>query len=132
MQLPPRYNLTKIYAIGDSSTKSLPVDVRFRNVTITTQPLTLSTTDTIEEINNNVGDHLIEANAVAAASVSGTVTITATPPDSFHNYTLPESEIDLSDPHFISTQTPMTKANVVLDSIAGCTHVAVSITGFIN
>lgn len=124
------FETIKIYEITDSNPEAITVDPRFRNLTITVQPLTLPVEVLPQDYENDGKPYLKEEYAISAASMAGTVTLKAMPPNSFHEYALPDNVIDLSTPHFISTGIPMKKLFPTFTTIVGSTHIAVSVTGF--
>lgn len=134
--LPANYNLTVIYATDDNNPAPLIIDERFRNLTITTQPLTLNEVVTpeltIEDLNKNPSKYIQPFTAVAADNMQGTVTLKAVPPNTHHQYDLPDNVIDLANPHFLTTQVPIKELYPSFDGVSGSDVIAVSVVGFIN
>lgn len=118
----------KIYPANKANPDPVIVDERFPRTTITVTPLNISGSPAESELNEEM---LTETNAVAstAASLTGTVTVKATPPNTFHKYDMPDNVVSLDDPSFISTNVPVQKLWPTFSGVAGCTHVAVSVIG---
>lgn len=123
---PEVFKVTKIYEFDDVSPESILVDHRFRYNTITVQPLNL--VDPPAELDS---DLLTFDNSVLTG-VTGTVGFTATPPSSYIQYDIPDSTIDLATPAFLNVNVPIFNLFPTFSGITGCTHVAITITGFIS
>jgi hypothetical protein len=125
--LPNVYEKSHIFAAGASNIPAIEFDQRFRNISVIVQPLNLVNPPAV------LGDSLVnETTAVAASATTGTVTLKASPPKSFHKYDVPNGVIAVNNPHFISTDIPVERLYVELSALTGCTHVAVTIVGHIN
>lgn len=123
---PEVFSFTKIYPFNDASPEPIVVDHRFRYNTITVQPLNIASPPTILD-----ESLLNEANAVTTGC-TGKVSFTATPPASCITYAIPDSTIDLATPAFLNLSIPIFKLQPTLTTITGCTHVAITVTGFIS
>lgn len=126
MTTPTLAQITKIYEVGETDPTPIVADSRFHQITITTQPLNIPVGDE----NKPLDEILIESNAVAKGSMSGTVQLTASPPRTFEFYEIPEGLIDLGNPTFLTTTIPLQRLRPVLSGISGSTHVAVTISSY--
>lgn len=126
MSIPDTYRLITLYEISDTDPNPIQMDGRFRNTTIVVQPLNISE----PVISGDNAKYVKEENAVSSENVSGLVTIKASPSYTYHKYDLPNNVIDLSDPHFISTDTPIHKVYPSFESVVGATHIAVSVISY--
>lgn len=126
MSIPTVAQITKIYEVDDENPATITADGHFHQLTITTQPLNIPPEDTGKPLS----DVLIESNAVAKESMTGTIQLTAAPPRTFEYYDLPDGLIDLSTPSFITTDVPIQSLKPVLTGITGATHLAITITSY--
>ena len=126
MAVPILFQKTKIYNFNESNPEPIIVDYHFYRATITVQPLNIPVGDEDKPLS----EIFVEANAVLKDSVTGSVQLTAAPPQSFEFYDIPEGTIDLAAPSFINSETPIWQLKPVLSSVTGATHVAVTVSGF--
>lgn len=124
--IPEVFSFTKIYAYNAASPTPIVVDPRFRYNTITVQPLNIPSPPSVL-----TEDLLTEANSVVTG-VTGTVTFKASPPASYVKFDVTDSTINLSSPTFLNMSTPVFRLFPTLTSVTGCTHVAVTVTGFVS
>lgn len=123
---PEVFSFTKIYAAGDVSPVPIVVDHRFRYNTITVQPLNL-----VDPPADLDAELLTEASSVLTGC-TGTVGFKATPPKCYIKFDIPDSTIDLAVPAFLNLSIPIFKLYPTLTTVTGCTHIAVTVTGFIS
>ncbi len=126
MSTPEVFSFTKIYTSDDANPVPIVVDHRFRYSTITVQPLNL-----IDPPEKLTVDLLTEENAVLAGT-TGTITFDAAPPRCFLKFEIPDSTTDLATPSFLNVSIPIHKLYPTLNSVTGCSHVAITVTGFIS
>ena len=126
MTTPEVFSFTKIYAADDANPVPIVVDHRFRYNTITVQPLNL-----IDPPEKLTVDLLTEENAILAGT-TGTITFDAAPPRCFLKFEIPDSTTDLATPSFLNVSIPIHKLYPTLNSVTGCSHVAITVTGFIS
>ena len=119
---------TKIYEIGDTNPSVMTVDSSLSNITITTQPLDVPAGD-VGLIDSNPSALLTEENAVAKGSMTGTVSLAASPLGTFEYYDLPDGSIDLNVPSFITTDILVSRLKPTFETITGATHIAITVTG---
>jgi len=119
---------TKIYEVGDMDPAAMTVDSSLPNITITTQPLNVSAGDT-GPIESDPNALLTKENAVAKGLMTGTVSLAASPLGTFEFYDLPDGEIDLAGPSFITTDILMSTLKPTFNTITGSTHIAITIVG---
>lgn len=124
----PIYSIqTKIYPSDTTEPQKIELPFGFRQVTLTTQPI-----DVVGEVSgNSLTELLEEENAVANTEMTGTVEFKATPPRTYHEYTLPEGTVDLSNPTFVTTDIPVETVTVTLQGVTGSSHVAVTAISYI-
>lgn len=123
---PEVFSFTKIYPFNDVSPEPIEPDHRFRFNTITVQPLNIVSPPAIL-----TEDLLNEGNAVLTGT-TGTITFDASPPASYIKYPIPDSDINLATPAFLNLSIPIFKLFPTFTTVAGCTHVAITVTGFIS
>lgn len=123
---PEVFSFTKIYPFNDTSPVPIVVDHRFRYNTITVQPLNIALPPAV------LDESLLNEDNAVSAGCTGTVSFTASPPASYITYAIPDSTIDLATPAFLNLSIPIFKLHPTLNTITGCTHVAVTVTGFIS
>jgi len=123
---PEVFSSTKVYAINESTPLPVVVDHRFRYNTITVQPLNIVSPPAVL-----TKELLTEDNAVNTGT-TGTITFTAAPPASYIEYAIPDSTVDLSAPAFLNLSIPIWKLYPTFNSLSGCTHLAITVTGFIS
>lgn len=126
MSTPEVFSFTKIYTNTEIAPEPIVVDHRFRYNTVTVQPLNL--VDPPEKLTI---DLLTEDNAVLTGT-TGTIGFNAAPPHCFIKFEIPDSTIDLATPAFLNVSIPIHKLYPTLNSVTGCTHVAITVTGFIS
>ena len=126
MPTPEVFSFTKIYTSTETTPEPIVVDHRFRYNTITVQPLNL-----VNPPEKLTVDLLTEENAVNSGT-TGTLTFNAAPPRCFIEFEIPDSTIDLATPSFLNVSIPIHKLHPTLNSVTGCSHVAVTVTGFIS
>lgn len=124
MSTPEVFSFTKIYTADDANPAPIVVDNRFRYNTITVQPLDL--TGVTEPLSQ---DLVTEGNSVLTGT-TGSVSFKATPPYCYLRFDIPDSTIDLATPSFLNSSIPIFKLYPTLTAVSGCTHVAVTVTGF--
>lgn len=126
MTTPEVFSFTKIYTADDANPAPIVVDQRFRYSTITVQPLDL--TGVTEELSQ---DLVTEGNAVITG-VTGSIGFKATPPYCYIKFDISDSTIDLATPAFLNSSIPIYKLYPTLTTVTGCTHVAITVTGFVS
>lgn len=126
MTTPEVFSFTKIYAANDADPVPIVVDHRFRYNTITVQPLDLTgVTAPLSQ------DLVTEGNSVLTGT-TGSISFKATPPYCYLKFDIPDSTIDLANPAFLNLSIPIFKLYPTLTTVTGCTHVAITVTGFIS
>lgn len=119
---------TKIYEVGDLNPDVMTVDAHLTNLTITVQPLNVPVGD-VGLIVTDPKALLTETNAVAKGAMTGTVTLSASPIGTFEHFPLGDGVVDLANPVFVTTDVLMSELYPAFDTIAGSTHIAVTVTG---
>ena len=123
---PEVFSFTKIYPYNDVSPNPIVVDHRFRYNTITVQPLNIVAPPVV------LDESLLNEDNAVLTGCTGTVSFTASPPASYITYAIPDSTLDLATPAFLNLSIPIFKLQPTLNTITGCTHVAITVTGFIS
>jgi len=126
MSTPEVFSFTKIYAANDANPAPIVVDHRFRYNTITVQPLDL--TGVTDELSR---DLVTEGNSVLTGT-TGSISFKSTPPYCYLKFDIPDSTINLANPAFLNLSIPIFKLYPTLTTVTGCTHVAITVTGFVS
>lgn len=122
---------TVIYKVDVDLVEQITVPVGFRQMTLTTQPLTLQGDPSGEDLRKQIDTWVSEVNAVLPDSMAGTVTFKATPPRTFYAYDIPDGVVDLSAPSFVSTDIPIDYITVETTGLTGSTHLAITISSYL-
>lgn len=125
MSIPEVFSFTKIYTADDGDPEPIVVDHRFRYNTITVQPLDLSAVT--DPITKSV---VTEGNSVLTGA-TGSVGFKATPPYCYIKFDIPDSTINLESPAFLNLDIPLFGLYPTLTTVTGCTHIAITVTGFV-
>lgn len=117
----------KLYAFDEANPLPIEVSKNYHRHTITVQPLDLLP----EDLDKPLYGFLNESNAVPRASVTGAVTLESSPPANYEKYALPDGVIDLANPTFLTTDSPISRLHLTISTpITGCTHLVVVVTSY--
>ena len=142
------YTNTKIFRIGETNIPEIDVPDIYRTVSIVIEPLNIplyveadpvrvrwSSEDfdgeqPIEKHQEPIEQLPIKLSRQYLAEAStGTVSITLRPIGSLRYFEVDQGTIDLTSLHFITTEVNVQGLKLNFDSIEGCTHIAVTVSG---
>ena len=114
-----QYTETTFLAFDATNIALISIPKAYKEVSIVVEPLNVPVLSDPE---------LIAAYSVEA---TGTVEIKLQPVGGLRTYTIPDGVIDISSAniHFLTTDINAKAYEVTLNTVAGCTHIAVTVSG---